>query len=57
MKNLKNYYNFEDLEDGDIEEVYWEELNKQGRSTSTNFIPFKGKQSHVRTIREDDYLD
>lgn len=57
MKNLKNQYNFEDLDDEDIEEAYWEELDKQRGSVSSNFVPNKGKQSPFRHISEEEYKD
>jgi len=58
MKNLKNQYNFEDLDDENIEEAYWEELDKrQGDYSPNSRVSAKNiKPSHFRNT-DDEFRD
>ena len=58
MKNLKNQYNFEDLDNEDIEEAYWEELDKrQGDYSPNSRVSVKHtKPSNFKQI-DDEFRD
>jgi hypothetical protein len=57
MKNLKYQYNFEDLDDEDIEEAYWEELDKrQGDHNPNSRVSVKTK-SPRKIERDDEFRD
>ncbi len=55
MKNLKNQYNFEDLDDENSEEAYWEELDKrQGDYSPNSRVSAKNiKPSHFRNSDDE----
>ncbi len=55
MKNLKSQYNFEDLDEENIEEAYWEELDKrQGDYSPNSRVSAKNiKPSHFRNSDDE----
>ena len=55
MKNLKGQYNFEDLDNEDIEEAYWHELDKrQGEYSPNSRATVKNtKPSHFRNSDDE----